>query len=99
MKKTVLYLVIFAFSFLLIPNSFWHDCNELHPTHRHDTPGETHFEKGDCFVCDFQLFPLEIQNFCNFKFSKVKHFEFNANFIEIDLISLDLISLRGPPQV
>ena len=99
MKKTILYSVIYAFSFLLIPTSFWHECNELHPSHKHDVPGETHFEKGDCFVCDFQIFPVENQNFSNFKFSKVKHFEFDVSFIEIDLISIESISLRGPPQV
>ncbi len=99
MKKLILYLVIFAFSFLLIPASFWHECNELHPTHKNDIPGETHIEKGDCFVCDFQIFPVENQNFFHFKFSKINHFQFTARYFEIDLIYLESISLRGPPQV
>ena len=99
MKKTILYSVIFAFSFLLIPTSFWHDCNELHPTHKHDIPGETHFEKGDCFVCDFQLFPIENHFFANLKFEKNSFRFFTANLIQIDLISVELNHLRGPPQV
>ncbi|MES2589426.1 MAG: hypothetical protein V4622_10630 [Bacteroidota bacterium] len=99
MKKIILLSVIFAFSFLLIPSSLWHECEDLHISHKKGVSDKAHFEKGDCFTCDFQLFPIESQSFTNFKFKKLKIQIQATKVLDFDVIPLFSKSLRGPPQV
>ena len=96
MKKSIAYVVLFAFGFLLIPTGLWHDC-EHHSYSENSTKKEVKIEKDNCSICDFQLFQIDNpQTFTiNFKkpFSKVQCSEI------VDLISSKTLKtqLRGPP--
>ncbi len=47
--------LLFAFSFLLIPVSYWHHCDEDFHQLKSENKHESQIDKGDCFICDFEF--------------------------------------------
>lgn len=97
-KKSLQIFLLLAFSFLLIPTSYWHHCEADHHIKLENGKQEVHVENGDCFICDFQF-----QTFESLAFYKTTVFNDYTSFVQKS-VSLALISsysklsLRGPPN-
>lgn len=96
-KKSLQIFLILAFSFLLIPTSYWHHCEADHHIKLENGKQEVHVENGDCFICDFQF-----QAFESLAFHKTNSFKSYVAVkqeptIAISLTNYNKLRLRGPP--
>jgi hypothetical protein len=96
-KRFVFHILLFAFSFLLIPTSYWHECEQDHETHKTSRTAEVKIKQAHCFVCDFHLFPIETTSPLTLKFSKNIFLPEAASCCPVESSGLFSENLRGPP--
>ncbi len=95
LKKYISLFVLLGFFIAITPRSWWHDC---HDHNEIELSGKVHFEKDNCFACDFDLGEIETPFHYNFDFPVVNYayaiideeFSFNSSF--------QGFSHRGPPS-
>lgn len=98
-KKWWIFWVLASFTWLLLPRDAWHSCEPAHEAHHDHFPGEKYFEKGDCFICDFELYTSTIHKFQVFRFEHISHPEFK-DLAESQLSApLHQTLSRGPPAI
>ena len=84
-----------GFFLALTPREWWHTCNDHQEI---EQTGQTHFEKDNCFVCDFDLGEIASPIIFSFYFSSFDQtfhledqpFSFNSTYLGL--------TLRGPPN-
>ena len=57
-------VIIAAFTALIVPREWIHDCSH----NKSISCQETHFQDGNCYVCDFQLAAFKAPEFILFSF-------------------------------
>jgi hypothetical protein len=95
LRKYISVFVLFGFFVAITPRSWWHDCHNHNDI---ELSGKVHFEKNNCFACDFELGEIETPINYYFDFPSVvsafalidEEFSFNSSFLGF--------SHRGPPN-
>lgn len=84
-----------SFFVVLTPREIWHHCEDHHDI---ENSNDTHFEKGDCFVCDFGLGFIDQPHYFFFSFEKCS-FEKEVQFSVSNYLKKEFhhFSHRGPP--
>ncbi len=95
-RKYISLFILLGFFIAITPRFWWHDCHDHNEV---ELSGKVHFEKDNCFACDFDLGEIETPFQLNFNFSASSSlydivdeaFSFNS--------SLKGFALRGPPSL
>lgn len=95
-SKLIFKILLICFSFLLIPSSYWHNCEE---THKNLKVGINAFDNDheDCSICDFKLFQLDNPPSFKLSFTKINFAKVNSNTLSLAEKNLDLNFNKGPP--
>lgn len=98
-SKLWIFSLLFAFGFLLIPTSYWHNCTEKHTDASHLETDGVNAEEAACFICDFELFPAELYQPLQLKFKNVNPLVLNEQIQGIYASTPTNHYERGPPQI
>jgi len=98
-KKILAYALLLSFFVVWTPRSLWHDCGNTHETSRQHDPREVHFEKGHCFVCDFDLCTADLPMGMAFRFAPPVFTEEVVLFPAHASRAVEQVQLRGPPAI
>lgn len=95
-SKLIFKILLVCFSFLLIPSSYWHECED---THKNLKVGINAFDNDheDCSICDFKLFQLDNPYTFELSFTKIKFLDDNTTLLFLKETNLDLNFNKGPP--
>lgn len=96
-SRFLVYSLLLSFGFLLIPRVYWHDCTEKHADLKHNGKSIAHFDKGACFICDFQLYPADISQKLELAFQKTSLPVTQERAVSLYQSQLLHQSNRGPP--
>lgn len=97
-QRFLTYLLLFAFSVILVPRTIWHSHTKTKKVHSHDEDHDHSDADEDCYVCDFTLQPaLEPLTF-QFHFPSPDHYIAPGMALTLpEVREVSLLSLRGPP--
>ncbi len=102
-KQVLLYAVLSAVALLQIPRAVLHDHDhgQDHDCNAHDTevPQFDLNEDGDCYFCDFQLYPFTVSEPLEFYVNGVFGFDKPVNSLSFILVPSRTEDHRGPPSV
>lgn len=98
-KKLLAYALLLSFFVVWTPRDLWHDCDNTHESSRQHDPQEVHFEKGHCFVCDFDLYTADMPVWLDFRFAAPVYAAETILFPAHASRSVEHTQLRGPPAI
>lgn len=100
MKLVFSISLLFCLTFLNVPRSFVHDCDDHHVEHKDSDNNGLQLEDEDCFVCEFDLGYFQVGK--TFKLHTVPTTYFISDDYVADVhnpFNPNTPVLRGPPSI
>jgi hypothetical protein len=94
LKLIIAYTLLASFFVLLTPRKIWHDCDH----HKVIDSSEIHFDKDECYACDFSLSVVSQPQVFTYYFIKAYFTKFDLTLSSLYFKKkFEHFPHRGPP--